>query len=70
MIDIDQLIAYETGTLDADAEIEFFADLIATGTAWSLQGSYGRAAQAFIDAGLISETGEIFHAFKNARYGR
>lgn len=59
MINLDALIAYETGTLDADGEIEFFADLIATGTAWQLQGSYGRAAQAFIDAGLISETGEI-----------
>ena len=36
-----------------------FAGLIRSGRAWSLQGSYGRAARHLIDAGFISEDGEI-----------
>lgn len=39
--------------------IEFFAELIKNGMAWSLQGSYGRQAEDFIDAGVISPKGEI-----------
>jgi hypothetical protein len=51
MDQIDQIIAYESGELDFEEEIEFFQSLINSGLAWGLQGSYGRAAQSLIDAG-------------------
>jgi hypothetical protein len=48
------IIEYEMGSLDEDKVIELFQGLVSTGLAWKLQGSYGRAARAMIDAGLIS----------------
>lgn len=52
MIDIvDKIIAYESGELDEAETIEFFQQLINTGMAWQLQGSYGRTAMALINAG-------------------
>jgi hypothetical protein len=47
------IIAFESGELDADATIELFQYLVSTGMAWQLQGSYGREAMRMIDAGLI-----------------
>lgn len=48
-------LAYETGELtDEDEILEFFQGLVDTGLAWSLQGHYGRAAKALLDAGHIS----------------
>lgn len=38
-----------------------WAYLIKTGKCWSLQGWYGRNAQALIEGGLISKTGRINH---------
>ena len=52
---IDRLIAYENGELDEAETIELFQGLVDTGLAWELQGSYGRAAIRFIDAGLVKE---------------
>lgn len=51
---VGQIIAYESGELDDDATIELFQHLVNTGMAWSLQGSYGRAAAAMIDAGVVT----------------
>lgn len=51
---IDNLIAYESGDLDDDNTIAFFQHLVDTGMAWSLQGHYGRMAEALIDAGYVS----------------
>ena len=51
---IDQIIAYENGELSDDEIVELFQSLIDSGAAWTLQGSYGRAAAALIDAGLCS----------------
>jgi hypothetical protein len=48
---IDKIIAYEEGTLDDEGTIDLFQTLIDTGTAWTLQGSYGRMAAALIEAG-------------------
>ena len=45
------VIAYESGELDEQETIEFFQLLINTGQAWSLQGHYGRTADALIEAG-------------------
>lgn len=51
MVNVDKLIAFEQGELDDDATIELFQELINDGTAWELQGSYGRTAMALIEAG-------------------
>lgn len=59
MVSVDKIIAYESGEMDDDDTLALFAELIKSGDAWTLQGSYGRAAQSFINAGLISEQGVI-----------
>ena len=49
-----KIIAYEQGDLDDEKTLELFQHLVDSGLAWTLQGHYGRTAQAFLDAGLIS----------------
>jgi hypothetical protein len=50
----DHIMRYEDGELIHEETVELFQHLIDTGTAWVLQGSYGRTAKAFIDAGLCT----------------
>ena len=50
--EVGAIIAFETGGLSEEGTIELFQHLIDTGLAWSLQGSYGRAATALIKAGV------------------
>ena len=52
---INKITAYEQGDMDEAETIEFFQELMDTGLIWSLQGHYGRTAQAMVDAGLIGE---------------
>ena len=52
---INQVIAYEQGELDEEGIIDMFLELITSGMAWKLQGSYGRTAKALIDAGYCAE---------------
>ena len=52
---IDDLIAYESGDLDEQSLINFFQKLVDSGMAWSLQGHYGRMAEALIEAGLVTK---------------
>lgn len=59
MTNVDTLMAYEDGTLSERDSIAMFADLIETGMAWRLQGSYGRAAAALIEQGYVSPEGEV-----------
>lgn len=48
---LDKIIAYESMELDEELVVELFQELIDTGTIWSLQGSYQRQAQHFINTG-------------------
>ena len=50
---VNQIIAYESGELSNDEIYELFQELICTGMAWKLQGSYGQVAQGLITLGII-----------------
>ena len=55
MLDIvDKIIAYEDGEMSEEEIIEFFQELINSGVAWKLQGSYGRTAKALIEQGYCT----------------
>ncbi len=56
---IDKIMAYENEELSWAATVELFAELISTGTAWVLQGSYGRMAESFIYNRMIDDNGNI-----------
>ena len=51
MSEVDAIMAFESGELDDDGIIDLFQELIDSGLAWQLQGSYGRIANALIDSG-------------------
>jgi hypothetical protein len=53
---LNQVIAYEQGELDEEGIIDMFQQLINSGMAWKMQGSYGRTAKALIDAGYCVES--------------
>jgi hypothetical protein len=55
MSQLNKIIAYEQGELDEEGIIDMFQELITSGMAWKLQGSYGRTAKALIDAGYCVE---------------
>ena len=50
---VTKLMQFEDGTLSEKDTIKLFQDLVDSGMAWQLQGSYGRQAKAMIDAGVI-----------------
>jgi hypothetical protein len=56
-VPLDLIIAYESGELDEEQVIDLFQQLVDSGLAWQLQGSYGRQAARMIEAGLINESG-------------
>ena len=49
----DQILAYEQGELDFNETLALFQDLVDTGLAWELQGSFGRMAASFLRDDLI-----------------
>lgn len=51
--EFDFIMAYEGGTCTDDEIITGFQRLVDSGTAWRLQGSYGRMAHKLIDGGYI-----------------
>lgn len=53
---VDMIIKYEEGSLDLELTVELFQHLVDTGKAWTLQGSYGRAAERLIEAGYVEDT--------------
>lgn len=58
-VSVDRIIAYESGELNTIEVVELFADLVKSGMAWTLQGSYGRSAQSLINSGFITAEGEV-----------
>ena len=56
---IELIIACEAGELESADIMRLFSELIKSGAAWTLQGHYGRTAANLIEAGYISEAGEI-----------
>jgi hypothetical protein len=64
---VGNIMAFESGDLSTKGVLDLFAHLIETGTAWSLQGSYGRAANNLIDRGFISEHGDILVTFDDEK---
>ena len=56
---VGKIIDFETGAMETKEEvIEFFQELIDTGLAWTLQGSYGRMAKTLIEEGYCHQKGE------------
>ena len=54
MMEIDEIIRYETGELDEEELISLFQRLVDSGVVWQLQGHYGRTARELIERGLIN----------------
>lgn len=57
-LNVDDIIDYENGDMDWDRLVDFFQNLIDTGMAWTLQGTYGRMAQGLIDEGYCFHKNE------------
>jgi hypothetical protein len=54
--DVTQAIMdYEDFSLDHDEQLKLFQNLVSSGLAWKLQGSYGITARALIERGLINK---------------
>lgn len=59
---LQRIIDFEQGEMESEDEVlDFFQDLINTGMAWRLQGSYGRMAASLIDQGLLSDGPKTLH---------
>jgi len=56
---MNRVIEYQTEDHSLEWNLQFFADLIATGLAWRLEGRIGREAKAYIENGLVDAQGEI-----------
>ena len=56
---VDNIIKYESGELPNAGMLNLFSYLLKTGQAWTLQGHYGRTAQALIDNGYLNRKGKI-----------
>lgn len=56
---VEYIMAYEQGELEESKILELFSNLLKTGLAWNLQGSYGRTAKVFINSGYLDSKGKI-----------
>lgn len=50
---VDKIIDYENGNLTHIEVLSLFQELVNTGMAWELRGSYGRTAMDLLKSGLI-----------------
>ncbi len=59
MENVDNIIDFENGEQEQDETIAMFQRMINDGTAWRMQGSYGRQAMALIESGqcILGEVG-------------
>jgi len=55
MPSVTKIISYENGEMNEEEIISFFQELIDSGVAWQLQGSYGRTATDLIEQGLCHQ---------------
>lgn len=62
---VTKIMQWESGEMSEKDTIEFFAELIKSGMAWSLQGCYGRTAHSLIENGIIDTKGEITQKAKD-----
>jgi hypothetical protein len=62
----EAIISYEAGELRGQEVLRLFSHLIKTGLAWSLQGCYGRFAEALIDRGYLSAKGKILKTVEDS----
>lgn len=53
------IMAFESGELKPSEVIVGMSELTKSGDIWNLQGSYGRAAQGFIDSELFDDQGTL-----------
>ena len=51
---MSKILDYEMGILEDDQIVELFQELVNTGLAWTLQGSYGRTARDLIEQGVLT----------------
>ena len=51
---MSSILDYEMGILEDTEVVELFQELVNTGLAWKLQGSYGRTARDLIEQGVIT----------------
>ena len=56
---VDQIMEYESGMLSDPETLDMFSEMVKSGTAWSLQGHYGRTASALIEDGWLNREGDI-----------
>ena len=54
MSQLDRIIAFENGDLTDEQIVELFQELIDSGIAWNLQGTYGRMAMSLISNGFCT----------------
>lgn len=52
MPNVGDLVRWESGEMEPEEVGPFFQGMIDSGLVWQLQGSYGRAAVALIEAGI------------------
>lgn len=55
---LEAMTAWESGELDEESTINLFQDLVDSGQAWTLQGTYGRTASGLIEAGLVVDASD------------
>ena len=57
-VSITKIVQYENEELNDEETIELFQELINTGLAWQLQGSYGRMAVQLLEEGFCQHPDE------------
>lgn len=56
---LSDIVDFEMGSLGRRDTLVLFGELVKTGMAWTLQGTYGRMADELITIGLITPQGQV-----------